>query len=74
MRAVAGVGHNNSFEIYLYKLVPGVWKTLCLIDRALSLATRVYLTRNEQRLSKASAVKPQFPSCRQAAYKVPLYP
>lgn len=74
MRAVADTGHNNSFEIYLYKLVPGAWETLCLIDRALSLATQTYLTGKEQGVSQASAVKPRFPSCRQAAYHVPLNP
>lgn len=72
MRAVAGMSHSNSFETYLYKLVPGTWETLCLIDRALSLATQTYLTGKEQGISQASAVKPRFPSCRQAAYQVPL--
>lgn len=72
MRAVVGMVHNNTFETYLYKLVPGAWETLCLPDRASSLATQTYLTGNKQGISQASAVKHRFPSCRQAAYQVPL--
>lgn len=43
-------------------------------DRALSLATQTYLTGNKQVISQASAIKPWFPSCWQAAYQVPLNP
>lgn len=74
LRAVAGMGHNNSFETYLYKLVPGAWETLYRIDRVLFLATQAYLTGNKQGIFQAPAVKPWFPSCRQAAYQVPLNP
>lgn len=42
-----------TFEMYLYKLVPHPWETLCLIDRDLSLATKIYLTGSEQRTNQA---------------------
>lgn len=57
-RAVAGMGHNNSFERYFYKLVSGGWDILYLIDGTLSLATQTYLIGNKQGISQASAVKP----------------
>lgn len=42
-----------TFEMYLYKLVPHTWETLCLIDRDLSLVTKIHLTGSEQRINQA---------------------
>lgn len=42
-----------TFEMYLYKLVPHTWENLCLIDRDLSLVTKIHLTGSEQRINQA---------------------